>query len=58
MFSCGVSHDSKLGIVGGHSGAMILDLETGDTRISVDRGCFFTAFLPNSYQFVVESKYR
>ena len=58
MFSCGVSHDSKLGIVGGLSGAMILDMETGDTMISVYKGCFFTAFLPNSYQFVVESKYR
>ena len=58
MFSCGVSHDSKLGIVGGYSGAMILDMETGDTMISVKKGCFFTAFLPNSYQFVVDSKYR
>ncbi|KAL5272247.1 hypothetical protein ACHWQZ_G000461 [Mnemiopsis leidyi] len=54
MFACGVSHDSNLGIVGGHKGTLILDLETGETRVTVpERGGFFVSFLPDSLQFLV-----
>ena len=55
MFACGVSHDSKWGIVGGHKGTMILDLETGQTMATVwRRGNLFVSFFPDSLQFLVD----
>ena len=54
MFACGVSHDNRWGIVGGHRGTMVLDLETGETRVTVsERGSFVVSFLPDSLQFLV-----
>ena len=53
MFSCNINEDGSLGIIGGHGGTIIIDMETGANIWKNNDGCFYTTFVPNSTQVIL-----
>ena len=54
MFSCDISDDGQLAVIGGHGNGIVIDTEKGETLKCIPYGCFVTAFVPGTRDFIVD----